>query len=114
MKRLTIPIIVIITLAVLIGVYVLLRPESENDLPKTSVRFPIPIVEAGQTGFYVAKEKGYYAEEGLDVTFEHSTPTLGPIRAVATEIDDFGMIDGLDTLLAERGRGKPLTVMAPI
>jgi len=108
MKNLTIPIIVIIALALLIGGYVLFRQEFENDLIRTSVRFPIPIVEAGQTGFYVAKEKGYYAKEGLDVTFHHSTPTLGPIRAVATEIDDFGMIGGLDTLLVARGKGRPL------
>jgi NitT/TauT family transport system substrate-binding protein len=111
MKTNTIPVIVIIALALLVGGYVLFRSESKNDLIRTSVRFPIPIVEAGQTGFYVAKEKGYYAEEGLDVTFEHSTPTLGPIRAVATEIDDFGMIGGLDTLLVARGRGRPLTAV---
>ena len=47
----------------------------------------------------------------MDVTFHHSTPTLGPIRAVATEIDDFGMIGGLDTLLAARGKGRPLTAV---
>ncbi|MCJ7772458.1 MAG: ABC transporter substrate-binding protein [Desulfobacterales bacterium] len=79
-----------------------------KNLAKVSVRFPISIVEAGQTGFYVAKEKGYYTEEGLEVTFEHSTPTLGPIKAVAMEINDFGMIGGLDSLLVARGKGMPL------
>lgn len=82
-----------------------------KNLTKVSVRFPIPIVEAGQTGFYVAKEKGYYTEEGLEVTFEHSTPTVGPIDAVAMEIADFGMVGGLDTLLVARGKGRPLTAI---
>lgn len=98
-------------LTLLISAYFLYGTKMETDLIKTSVRFPIPIVEAGQTGFYVAKEKGYYADEGLDVTFNHSTPTLGPIRAVAAEIDDFGMIGGLDTLLVARSEGKLLNAV---
>lgn len=36
-------------------------------------------VNAGQVGFYVARKKGYYAEEGLDVIFKHSFSTLGKI-----------------------------------
>lgn len=88
------------------------KKASTTDLIKTSVRFPIPIVEAGQAGFYVAKEKGYYREEGLEVIFEHSTPTLGPIRAVAMEINDFGMIGGLDTFLVERSKGSSLKAIA--
>ncbi|MDA3791677.1 MAG: hypothetical protein PF503_24660 [Desulfobacula sp.] len=40
MKNLTIPTIVIIVLALLIGGYVLFSAGSGNDLIKTSVRFP--------------------------------------------------------------------------
>jgi len=112
MKKIIIPIIIVIVLALLIGGYFLFRSKSTTGLIKTSVRFPIPIVEAGQVGYYVAQEKGYYREEGLDVTFEHSAPALGPIRAVATEINNFGMIGGLDTFLVERSRGRPLKAIA--
>lgn len=112
MKKIIIPIIIVIVLTLLIGGYFLSRSKSKTDLTKTSVRFPIPIVEAGQVGFYVAKEKGYYREEGLDVTFEHSTSTLGPIRAVAAKVNDFGMIGGLDTFIVERSRGRSLKAIA--
>ena len=112
MKNLTLILIVIMSSVLLIVGVVFIIKESSTDLIKTSVRFPISIVEAGQTGFYVAKEKGYYLEEGLDVTFEHSTPTLGPIKAVATEVNDFGMVGGLDALLVARGKGRTLIAVS--
>ena len=45
-------------------------PAPETGPDKVSVRFPIPIVESGQTTFYVAQDKGFYEEENREVTFE--------------------------------------------
>jgi NitT/TauT family transport system substrate-binding protein len=83
-----------------------------SDKTKVSVRFPIPIVEAGQTPFYVAQEKGYYAEENLDVTFNMGSPELNPVKMVATEQDTFGVLGGPDTLLVARSSGQPLKAIA--
>src|SRR5205085_2370353 len=32
-----------------------------------AVRFPIPIIEAGQSEFYLAQDRGYFARENLEV-----------------------------------------------
>src|SRR5467141_3404096 len=63
-----------------------------------SVRFPIPIVEAGQTPFYVAQDNGYYNDEHLNVSFQMGSRELNPVKTVATGQDMFGVLGGPDTL----------------
>nr|VFK41867.1 MAG: ABC-type nitrate/sulfonate/bicarbonate transport system, substrate-binding protein [Candidatus Kentron sp. SD]VFK47777.1 MAG: ABC-type nitrate/sulfonate/bicarbonate transport system, substrate-binding protein [Candidatus Kentron sp. SD] len=87
---------------------------SPESLDKISVRFPIPIVEAGQTTFYVAQDKGFYAEEGLDVQFEMGSKELNPVKMVASRQDDFAILGGPDTLLVARSKGHPLKAIAVI
>jgi NitT/TauT family transport system substrate-binding protein len=81
---------------------------------QVTVRFPIPIVEAGQTPFYVAQDKGYYADENLDVKFQMGSPELNPIKMVASGQDTFGVIGGPDTLLVARSKDQPLKALAVI
>lgn len=77
-----------------------------------SVRFPIPIVEAGQAGFYVAQDKGFYSAEHLDVQFQMGSRELNPVKTVATGQDTFGVLGGPDTLLVARSKGQPLKAIA--
>jgi|SRR3989344_2152879 len=77
-----------------------------------SVRLPIPMVEAGQTTFYVADDKGYYADEDLDVQFNLGSPETNPVKMVASGADDFGVLGGPDTLLVARSKGQPLVAIA--
>ncbi len=77
-----------------------------------NVRFPIPIVEAGQTPFYVAKDKGFYSDERLDVAFQMGSRELNPVKTVATSQDMFGVLGGPDTLLVARSTGQPLKAIA--
>lgn len=79
-----------------------------------SVRFPIPIIEAGQTPFYVAQDKGYYAAENLDVKFDMGSPELNPVKMVATGQNTFGVLGGADTLLVARSKGQPLEAVSII
>ncbi|MFH1721931.1 MAG: ABC transporter substrate-binding protein [Candidatus Altiarchaeota archaeon] len=79
-----------------------------------SVRLPIPVVEAGQTPFYVAEELGYYAEENLNVEFNLGSKELNPVRMVASGADEFGVLGGPDTLLVARSRGQPLVAISVI
>lgn len=83
-------------------------------LTKVSVRFPIPIVEAGQTTFYVASDHGFYRDEGLDVRFEMGSRELNPVKTVASGQDDFGILGGPDALLTARARGQRLKAIAVI
>jgi len=77
-----------------------------------SVRFPIPIIEAGQTPFYVAQDNGYYATENLDVKFDMGSPELNPVKMVATGQNTFGVLGGPDTLLVARSKGQPLEAIS--
>jgi NitT/TauT family transport system substrate-binding protein len=88
------------------------QPGAGSPPEQVSVRFPIPIIEAGQTPFYVAQEKGYYAEENLNVTFQMGSPELNPVKMVATGEDTFGVLGGPDTLLVARSTGQPLKAIS--
>lgn len=88
--------------------------DPSKELDKISVRFPIPIIEAGQTTFYVAQDKGYYADENLEVKFEMGSRELNPVKMVASEQDDFAILGGPDTLLVARSKGQPLKAIAII
>jgi len=88
------------------------KKENTNTVEKISVRLPIPVVEAGQTPFYVAVDKGYYKEEGLEITFNLASKELNPIKMVESGKDDFGVIGGPDTLLVARSKGFNLKAIS--
>lgn len=75
---------------------------------------PIPIVEAGQTTFYVAEDLGFYHEEGIDVDFGLASKELNPVKMVAAGKDQFAVLGGPDSLLVARSRGVPLKAIAVI
>ncbi len=77
-----------------------------------NVRFPIPIIEAGQSSFYIAQDKGFYGEENLDVHFQMGSRELNPVKTVATGQDTFGVLGGPDTLMVARSAGQPLKAVA--
>lgn len=79
-----------------------------------SSRFPIPIVEAGQSTFYVAADQGYYAREGIDARFEMGSRELNPVKTVVAGQDAFGVLGGPDALLTARSKGQPLKAIAII
>jgi len=81
---------------------------------KVSVRLPIPVIEAGQTPFYVAEDKGFYDAENLDVEFNLGSPETNPVKMVASGADQFGILGGPDTLLVARSKGQPLVAIAVI
>ena len=49
---------------------------SESEKTDASVRLPIPVWNAWFAGFASAVDKGYYAEEGLDVTYNMALQNL--------------------------------------
>jgi NitT/TauT family transport system substrate-binding protein len=85
---------------------------SSEKRTQISLRFPIPLVESGQASFYLAQDKGYYAEENLDVKFEMGSKELNPVKMVTTGSDTFGLLGGPDTLLVARSNGAPLKAIA--
>jgi NitT/TauT family transport system substrate-binding protein len=94
------------------------KKDSKEKDPKTltqiSVRYPIPIIEAGQTPYYVAQDKGFYSEEGLEVKFEMGSKELNPVKMVVSGTDDFAILGGPDPMLVARSKGQLLQAIAII
>ncbi len=63
-------------------------------------------------GYYAAKEKGFYAEEQLDVTLHERTPGISNIEQVLKDESQYGVAD--TSLLEQRLDGKPVVVLASI
>ncbi len=63
-------------------------------------------------GYYAAKIKGYYREEGLDVEIRERNPNLLPVDAVLSGKADFG--NSNSDLVLLRMQGKPVVVVANI
>ena len=63
-------------------------------------------------GYYAAKEKGFYAEENLDVTIRERIPGISNIEQVLKDESQYGVAD--TGLLEQRLVGKPVVVLASI
>lgn len=61
-------------------------------------------------GIYLAKDKGYFKRNGLDVSLEPGGFGLDPIKQVATGTDQFG-IAGAGNLLLARAQGVPIVAI---
>ena len=59
-------------------------------------------------GFYLAKARGYYADEGIDLTINPGGPNLLTENLVATGADTFGLSGGTDSVFASRDKGLPI------
>ncbi len=64
-------------------------------------------------GYYAADQKGYYAEEGLAVTFREGGPRVDYLASVVNGTAQFGD-GGSDELILARAEGKPLRAIATI
>lgn len=59
-------------------------------------------------GFYVAVQKGYYREAGIDLTINPGGPNLLTENLVASGADTFGLSGGTDSVFAARERSLPI------
>src|SRR5687767_9934453 len=69
-------------------------------------------VTQGQfAGYYVAQEKGFYEEAGLDVTINPGGPDIAPPQVIAGGGADV-IVDWMPSALASREKGVPLVNIA--
>jgi len=78
---------------------------------KVSVRLKW-LAQAQFAGFYVAKEKGFYQQHGLDVTINPGGPNINVETLVASGADTFGLAGGMESVLAAREKGLPIVALA--
>ncbi len=71
------------------------------------------VTQAQFAGYYAAKAKGYYKNEGLDVNIKIGGPSITPEQVVLGKQADFG-IDWLPSLLASRDHGQNLVNIAQV
>ncbi len=69
------------------------------------------VTQAQFAGYYVAKDQGFYEEEGLDVTIKPGGPDIAPPQVIAGGGADV-IIEWMPAALAARERGVPLVNIA--
>ncbi len=69
------------------------------------------VTQAQFAGYYVAKDKGFYKDEGLDVTINPGGPDIAPPQVIAGGGADV-IIDWMPSALASREKGVPLVNIA--
>src|SRR6204780_2475546 len=65
------------------------------------------VTQAQFAGYYVAKDKGFYKAEGLDVTIKPGGPDIAPPQGIAGGGADV-VVDWMPAALASREKGVPL------
>lgn len=71
------------------------------------------VTQAQFAGYFVAKDKGFYDEVGLDVTIKPGGPDIAPPQVIAGGGADV-IIDWMPSALASREKGLPLVNIAQV
>src|SRR3954466_14825680 len=69
------------------------------------------VTQAQFGGYYVAKDKGFYQDAGLDVTINAGGPDIAPPQVIAGGGADV-IVDWMPSALASREKGVPLVNIA--
>lgn len=69
------------------------------------------VTQAQFAGYYVAKDKGFYKDVGLDVTVKAGGPDINPSQVIAGGGADV-VVDWMPSALATREKGVPLVNIA--
>lgn len=86
---------------------------TEEEVTKVTVMMSyVPVMSF--SAFYCALDQGYYADEGLDVTIQHSAEgSMGPIKQVGANKIEFGCAAG-NSLITARSKGSPVVCVYQI
>src|SRR5262245_52314158 len=93
--------------AALLGV-ALAQPARAADTVTLQLKW---VTQAQFAGYYVAKDKGFYRDVGLDVTIKPGGPDIAPPQIIAGGGADV-IIDWMPSALASREKGVPLVNIA--
>lgn len=87
---------------------------SVSQLTEVSLRLPIPVADTAFAPYCLGVDKGIFERHGLKVKIEPGTPDLNPVKMVAQQSDQFGVIGGPELLLSARAKNAPLVGIALI
>lgn len=97
-------------MGVMLGAATLLLAAGAQAQEKASVRLKW-LTQAQFAGFYVAKEKGFYLAEGIDLTINPGGPNLNAESLVASGADQFGQGGGVESQLSSRDKSLPVVAI---
>ena len=71
------------------------------------------VTQAQFAGYYVAKDKGFYKDAGLDVTIKAGGPDINPSQVIAGGGADV-IVDWMPSALATREKGVPIVNISQV
>lgn len=100
-----------IILPVLLALCLVSCSKKDKNVNEVSVRLKWVFTSHTAAGPGVALNKGFFKEEGIDVTLNPGGFEFDPVTLVASGSDDFG-IKGADDVLIARSKGVPIVAIA--
>jgi NitT/TauT family transport system substrate-binding protein len=98
----------VVTLAV--GLFATTATAQAPDKVRLQIKW---VPQAQFAGYYMAMEKGYYADENIDVSISPGGPDIIPEQQVTNGQADFG-VDWVASFLAFRDKGLPIIDIAQV
>ena len=78
------------------------------------IRFVLQWIPTGHhTGFYTARERGYYKEAGFDITIDRGYGSADSAKKTAAGLGDFGYAD-FPTIMRGRAKGVKIKALSSI
>jgi NitT/TauT family transport system substrate-binding protein len=106
-SRVLVVVILVIVAGLVLGAYTLTR-EGKASPGKTRVKLFMSYIPSVQFApIYVAVERGYFVDEGIEVEFDNSFNEADGVERIARNELQFGLISGEQVVLA-RANGRPL------
>jgi NitT/TauT family transport system substrate-binding protein len=100
--------VVVILAGLLIAAYVLTQEDNHTPAGSTKVTLFMSYIPSVQFApIYVAVERGYFADEGIDVSFDNNFDEANGVNRIANNELQFGLVSGEQVLLA-RANGRPV------
>src|SRR5918993_2707151 len=94
-----------------------ISPTGLAPMPATTEKVSLQLKwlhQAQFAGYYLADEKGFFAEEGLEVAIKAGRPGVDPEKLVAEGACDFAQAGGVESLLAARDIGLPVVAIGTV